>query len=422
MERAAIRANRIRRACIGTLPDDWNIVSIAEVVDRKPNAIVGGPFGSDLVSIDYVPSGIPVIRGNNMATPVVSGDFVFISTEKGKSLSANMASPGDIVFTQRGTLGQVSVVPDGPFEKYLVSQSQMKLSVNDAVVHRSYLLHYFASFAGQKQILDSAIQTGVPHTNLNILRNYTFPLPTMQEQAAIAETLSDTDALIEGLEQLIAKKRLIKQGAMQDLLTAKRRLPGFSSKWETKRLADIGQVKTGLTYSPKNVSRYGTLVLRSSNIQEDRLAFTDNVFVDLVVSDEATVRAGDLLICVRNGSRQLIGKTAMIDDRADGMAFGAFMSAYRSSLNNYLIWCFQSSVIQKQVAEHLGATINQITNKTLKAIEVPIPTDAEERIAISAVITDMDAEIQRLETRVDKVRQVKEGMMQNLFTGQIRLV
>ena len=422
MGQAAARTNRVRRACVGSIPDDWDVVSVAEIVDRKPNAIVGGPFGSDLVSTDYVPSGIPVIRGANMSTPTVAGDFVFVSEAKGKSLSANMAGPGDVVFTQRGTLGQVAIVPDGPFEMYLISQSQMKLSANGDVIHKPYLLHYFASFAGQKQILDSAIQTGVPHTNLSILRNYALPLPPMVEQEAIAEALSDADALIEGLERLIAKKRLIKQGAMQDLLTAKRRLPGFSGKWEIKRLAEIGQVKTGLTYSPTNVSPYGTLVLRSSNIQQDRLAFDSNVFVDLDVSDEATVRSGDLLICVRNGSRQLIGKTAIIDDRADGMAFGAFMSAYRSDLNTYLIWCFQSSVIQKQVAEHLGATINQITNATLKGIEVPIPEDPDERAAISAVLTDMDAEIQALETRLEKARQVKEGMMQNLLTGRIRLV
>ncbi len=283
----------------------------------------------------------------------------------------------------------------------------------------TFLYYYLQSQKGEFERI--AIGSTIKTIGLPYFKEFQVPLPPLKEQQAIAEALSDADALIEGLERLIAKKRLIKQGAMQDLLTAKRRLPGFSGKWETKRLAEIGQVKTGLTYSPKNVSSYGTLVLRSSNIQNDRLAFADNVFVDLGVSDEATVRTGDLLICVRNGSRQLIGKTAMIDQRADGMAFGAFMSAYRSELNDYLVWCFQSSVIQKQVAEHLGATINQITNKTLKAIEVPLPLDDEERKAISLVLTDMDAEIQALEIRFEKARQVKEGMMQNLLTGRIRL-
>jgi type I restriction enzyme S subunit len=265
--------------------------------------------------------------------------------------------------------------------------------------------------------------TAQPKLNLQSCKNFKLILPkTLPEQQAIAAALSDADAVVAGLERVIAKKRLIKQGAMQDLLTARRRLPGFSGEWEAKRLAELGDVKTGLTYKPENVKPFGTLVLRSSNIQNDRLAFDNNVFVDVAVSDEATVKAGDLLICVRNGSRQLIGKTAMIDKRADGMAFGAFMSAFRSEVNDYLLWCFQSSVVQDQIAENLGATINQITNKTMKEIEIPLPKDGTERQAISAVLSDMDAEIQTLESRLSKARAVKEGMMQNLLTGRVRLV
>ena len=204
--------------------------------------------------------------------------------------------------------------------------------------------------------------TALPAIGSGELNGISFAMPSSSaEQQAIAAALADADGVVAGLERVIAKKRLIKQGAMQDLLAARRRLPGFSGEWEVKRLAQLGDVKTGLTYKPENVKPFGTLVLRSSNIQNDRLAFENNVFVDAAVSDEATVRSGDLLICVRNGSRHLIGKTAMIDARADGMAFGAFMSAFRSGINDYLVWCFQSSVVQDQINENLGATINQIT-------------------------------------------------------------
>ena len=268
----------------------------------------------------------------------------------------------------------------------------------------------------------AATQNAQLNINLEKLNPFKIPVPPLYEQEAIAAALSDADGVAAGLERLIAKKRLIKQGAMQDLLTARRRLPGFSGEWEVKRLAQLGEVKTGLTYKPENVKPFGTLVLRSSNIQNDRLAFDNNVFVDVAVSDEATVKVGDLLICVRNGSRQLIGKTAMIDGRAGGMAFGAFMSAFRSQVNDYLLWCFQSSVVQDQIAQNLGATINQITNKTMKAIEISLPKDEKERRAITAVLSDMDAEIQTLESRLIKARAVKEGMMQNLLTGRVRLV
>ncbi len=281
-------------------------------------------------------------------------------------------------------------------------------------------LTYVLDALNLNEVSEASAQPGL---SVEKLRSIEILCPTSHdEQQAIAAALSDADGVVAGLERVITKKRLIKQGAMQDLLTARRRLPGFSGDWEVKKLAQLGDVKTGLTYKPENVKPFGTLVLRSSNIQNDRLAFESNVFVDVDVSDEATVKTGDLLICVRNGSRQLIGKTAMIDSRADGMAFGAFMSAFRSEINDYLLWCFQSFVVQNQIAENLGATINQITNKTMKGIEIPLPKDETERRAITAVLSDMDAEIQTLETRLAKARAVKEGMMQNLLTGRVRLV
>src|SRR5690606_9794810 len=107
--------------------EDWSAPKIGDVASNRSNSIVGGPFGSDLVSTDYVSVGVPVVRGQNMSTHYVSGDFAFVSRAKAAQLSANLARAGDIVFTQRGTLGQVSIVPNVPFEEYVISQSQMKL-------------------------------------------------------------------------------------------------------------------------------------------------------------------------------------------------------------------------------------------------------------------------------------------------------
>jgi type I restriction enzyme S subunit len=372
--------------------------------------------GRGFKPFEWNSSGLPIIRIQNLNG---SDDFNYYSGRYDSKIEVNT---GQLLFAWSGSRG-TSFGPhiwNGPTG--VLNYHTWKVRVNENEIISRFLFHVLRHLT--RIIEDQAHgASALVHVQKWEMEKFPFQCPDdLREQEAIAEALSDADALIEGLERLIAKKRLIKQGAMQELLTGRRRLPGFSGRWEVKRLAEIGQVKTGLTYNPENVSPYGTLVLRSSNIQNDRLAFADNVFVDLDVSDEATVQAGDLLICVRNGSRQLIGKTAMIDKRADGMAFGAFMSAYRSDLNDYLIWCFQSSIIQKQVAEHLGATINQITNKTLKAIEVPISTDAQERTAVSTVLRDMDAEIRALEIRLEKARQIKEGMMQNLLTGRIRLV
>ena len=228
-----------KQTAVGVIPEDWVVTTINGIASCARNAIVGGPFGSDLVSLDYEDRGVPVIRGQNMNSQWVSGNFVFVTLAKANSLEANLARPGDIVFTQRGTLGQVSLVPESPFEYYLVSQSQMKLSVNRGLADSLFFFYVFTSVNQQAYIRLSTIQTGVPHINLGILRDIPVQLPPLAEQHAIAASLSDADALIESLEQLIAKKLHIKQGAMQELLTGKRRLPGFSGEWEVKSFGDI---------------------------------------------------------------------------------------------------------------------------------------------------------------------------------------
>lgn len=192
------------------------------------------------------------------------------------------------------------------------------------------------------------------------------------------------------------------------------------SDWILKEMRSLGEVKTGLTYKPEDVAKHGTLVLRSSNIQDERLVFEDNVFVSKKVGDGATVRKGDILICVRNGSRRLIGKSALITAEADGMAFGAFMSAFRSDLSPYLIWVFQSEIVQRQIEENLGATINQITNATLKALKVPMPPPHAQQ-AIAAALSDADGVVAGLERVIAKKRLIKQGAMQDLLTARRRL-
>lgn len=150
---------------ISVIPIGWSYKKISELAAKRPNAIVGGPFGSDLVSKDYVEAGVPVIRGQNMAQRYVSGEFAFVSNRKAKQLQANTARAGDVVFTQRGTLGQVSLVPASHFPEFVVSQSQMKVTLDPNLAVPEYVHQYFTSSTGQRQILESAIQTGVPHTN-----------------------------------------------------------------------------------------------------------------------------------------------------------------------------------------------------------------------------------------------------------------
>jgi type I restriction enzyme S subunit len=176
----------------------WITCKAGDIAASVKNAVVGGPFGSNLVQTDYVPFGIPVIRGqNNGNGRWVEGEFVFVSEDKARKLSPNTARPGDLVFTQRGTLGQVAIVPPGPFDRYIVSQSQMKLTIDPDKADVLFIYYQFLTAEQQEYIRANTIQTGVPHTNLGFLRNTPLWLPLLSEQRAIAHILGTLDDKIE---------------------------------------------------------------------------------------------------------------------------------------------------------------------------------------------------------------------------------
>lgn len=188
--------------------------------------------------------------------------------------------------------------------------------------------------------------------------------------------------------------------------------------WELKKLGDIGETIIGLTYSPNDVSESGTLVLRSSNIYSNRLKYDDNVFVNKKINERIINKEGDILICVRNGSRRLIGKCALIKGRAVGETFGAFMSMYRSKHNSYIFHVLQSDFIKVQIEQHIGATINQITNNNLNNFEFPCPPLPQQQ-KIAQILTTCDAVIEKTEAAIAKYQAMKQGMMHDLFTRGI---
>lgn len=182
--------------------------------------LIGGPFGSNLVGRDYVGEGVPVIRGQNLARGrfVDFGDCVYVTEEKAfGDLKTNLAAPGDLVFTQRGTLGQLALVPQSVHPVAVISQSQMRLRVDPKVADAAYVYYACSSSTFNDDIQTNAIVTGVPHINLGILGRLQIPLPPLDEQRRIAEVLGGLDELIETNEQLLLSLRRLQDATARHL-------------------------------------------------------------------------------------------------------------------------------------------------------------------------------------------------------------
>ncbi len=192
----------------------WPQKKLELLASNEHYSFIGGPFGSKLTTRDYVDHGVPVIRGSNLNNGryLDMNDFVYVTDSKvRKDLSSNLAKPLDLVFTQRGTLGQVAIIPeDGISDCYVVSQSQMKLTVDDAKADRLFIYYYFSSNQAIERITNFTSSSGVPHINLTVLRNFVVPVPPLETQKRIASILSAYDDLIENNRRRI---QLLEQAA-----------------------------------------------------------------------------------------------------------------------------------------------------------------------------------------------------------------
>lgn len=228
------------------------MIFLAESVGGK-NRVTGGPFGSKLTQADYLPVGVPVIRGSNMehCGRWIGGDFAFVSAEKVEcDLKSNLAHVGDIVVTQRGTLGQVSIIPeDAPFDRFVVSQSQMAISVDRNRADPFFVYYFLRSPLFNEYLGNATIQTGVPHINLAILRNAPTEWPDLKLQTAISNTLGSLDDKIELNRRMNETLERLAQAIFRDWFVdfgpVRRKLEGATDPVKIMGGVFAGEVGTG---------------------------------------------------------------------------------------------------------------------------------------------------------------------------------
>ncbi len=409
---------------VGVIPEDWEVQPLSAVLEFRNGANADKSaygFGVPFINV------LEVITHSHLNVNLIPGR-VSLSDSATQSYAVRR---GDILFNRTSEtqeeVGLTSVYQDDApviFGGFVI-RGRPKHGAN--YVDPQWSGYGFRCPAVRSQIVargQGAIRANVGQSDLSKVY---IPLPPIAEQRAIAAALSDVDALLNGLDKLIAKKRDIKQAAMQELLTGKRRLPGFSGKWEEKRLGDLGSWKGGMTPSMSNPLFWGGGTIpwiSSGDVKSIQLLATGSYITEFAASQGATVMipANSIVLVVRSG---ILRKYLPVATNSIPMAVNQDIKAL-VPLKGVDVRFLLHSLIGKGdriLASCLksGTTVESIEFGWLKAFTIPIPS-LDEQVAIADTLSAMDAELAALEERREKTHLLKQGMMQELLTGRVRLV
>lgn len=402
----------------GVIPEDWEVKSVKDFSDIKT-----GPFGTLLRAEEYSQSeGVPLISVGEVGegrfrisehTPLVPEKVV-------RRLPQYILRKGDIVFGRKGAVDRSALVTDAESGWFLGSDG---ISVRpNPNCHAPYLAAQFQRYEIQAWLLRNATGTTMASLNQRILSRVQIPYAPITEQRAIAEMLSEVDALITALDRLIAKKRDIKQATMQQLLTGKTRLPGFSGKWETKRLGDLAEMGSGGTPLSSVAAYYDGEIpwVSISDMTKGgkTIEATERNLTALGFSNSAAQMfpSGTILYAMYAsiGECSIAGVPLCTSQAILGIQPKEMLRT------DFLYYYLTSLKAQVKTLGQQGTQAN-LNKGIVQDFKLGLPTVGEQA-AIAAVLSDMDDELTALEARRDKTRALKEGMMQELLTGKTRLI
>jgi type I restriction enzyme S subunit len=384
---------------LGLIPKEWKIAELDTL-----GSVIDGDRGTNYPSSkDFSESGhcLFLNAGNVTKDGFRFSKCVFITAEKDGQLGKGHLKRNDIVLTTRGTVGNLAYFDAAVlFEHIRINSGMVILRNESSDLNTSFLYAFLQSHYGQSQIERLSFGSAQPQLTVKGISKLRIITPCLAEQQAIAEALSDVDALISALDRLITKKRAIKQGAMQELLTGRRRLPGFDGEWEVRHLGSILQLRYGKSQRGITISGGDYPVLATSG----EFGRTNRILYD---------RPSVII-----GRKGTIDAPLYVDT-----PFWAIDTTYYSEISElahpkYLYYLFTTF---DWYAYNEASGVPSLNAKTVHSIEASLPPILEQT-AIATALSDMDAEIAALERRRDKTKLLKQGMMQELLTGRIRLV
>lgn len=386
----------------GVIPEDWEVKQIG---DFKPFVTSGSRGWAEY----YSENGSLFIRITNLIRSSIYldlDDLRFVNVPEINSEAARTSLQNDDVLVSiTADIGIIGYISEKVPKPSYINQHIALIRFDSSSICPKFVSYHLASERPQKlfrALTDSGAKAGM---NLSTVQKLLLTLPvTETEQRAIAEALSDADVLIESLEQLLAKKRNLKQGAMQELLTGKKRLPGFKGAWHERLLGEVASLYQPITISANQFTSFGYPVYGANGV--------------VGFFNEYNHKDWQVTVTCRGSTCGTVNRT--VDKcwiTGNAMVIGCEGS---KEINKSFLYYLLSSIDLSVCITGTGQP--QIVRTPLANVFLRLPSIIEEQEAIATVLSDMDTEIATLETKLTKARQLKTGMMQELLTGRIRLV
>ena len=321
----------------------------------------------------------------------------------------------DILMTRTGNTGKVITNISGAFHNNF-----FKVDYDNLETSKMFLYYLLTSNDIQKEIIIRAGNSTIPDLNHSDFYSIKTSIPALAEQSAIGSLFRTLDDLLASYKDNLANYQSLKATMLSKMFpkagqtVPEIRLDGFESEWEVKELGGIVEFYSGLTYKPSDVFSSGTLVLRSSNVRDGELIYKDNVFVNPDIVNCQNVEFGDIVVVVRNGSRDLIGKHAFIKSEMPNTVIGAFMTGVKSDRPEFINALLDTKMFISEINKNLGSTINQITTGNFKRMKFPFPTK-EEQQAIGTYFSTLNNIINAHQEKISQLETLKKKLLQDMF-------
>jgi type I restriction enzyme S subunit len=416
---------------IGKIPKEWEVGTLRDVVDNDDD-IVAGPFGSNLKVSDYRETGIPIIRLQNIErNNFVYKDIKYVSQKKAEELKYHSFRAGDIVLAKLGDpIGKASIVPSS-LERGIVVADVVRIRLSTRRVSSFFVEYILNSPICTVQLQKETIGTTRPRVNIFQIRNLKFPLPPLPEQKRIAEILSTVDQAILKVDEAKEKAQKLKKGLMQELLTKgighkefkDTEIGRIPKTWKVMRLGDAATVRYGLGQPPA-LETNGIPMIRATNVKRGKIAKEGLIFINpsaVPNSRDPFLRGGDILV-VRSGA--YTGDVALVTKEWEGAVAGYDLIVTPSDIidSQFLTYYLLSSSVQKRhfVGLKVRSAQPHLNSSQVEETPIPLPSPSEQQ-KIAEILSTVDARLELLRKRKDRLVKIKKGFMDSLLTGRIRV-